>query len=394
MRYFLGNCQMDFLNRAMADRDAGGDYRVLASPVTYCSSPGTIPHELAEVDKDSIFDDYCYGRNFRNQFEMIGNSEAYPSLVVMNLFHENSPLFIHNKDKYIFFTDPKIWQKYPDIEAWMKGCFGMIRVNPATYLKRYHDMLKLFMERFNDVPLILIKRLSHYPAFGPAPYSYLEGWDSLWQSAAAIIAEWSAEFRNLHVIELDKIFAGIWNGSEKIIESHCPFLKFEIKEENDRITDLHASRDVEHIGSMWPVLADKILAFEKTGKISYTAAEQIPEEWSSPWKPEFPERNRMLEMLSSGANYLCARAVGAFFIDLNTDYTDLLVETGAYTPVCHNTLHMIKIYGRIHRNPALTIWCEEHRKTALNFTANGALYQQDYLNRLDEIERFAAGDCD
>lgn len=389
MRYFLGNCQMDFLNRAMTERDAGGDYKVLASPSTYCSSPGKIPADLEQYS--TVIDDYCYDRNLRNQFEMIGTYEPAPSLIVMSLFHENSPLFIHNRDKYIFFTDPKIWQSHADIENWMKSNFGMIRTNPASYLKRYHDMVSLFMSRFPGVPVIIVKRMSHFPAFGPEPYSYLEGWHELWKESAEIMSVWEKEFTDLHIVELDKIFAGIWSGSEKIIEAHCPFLKFELTEDNDRITGLHASRDVEHIGSMWPVLADKIIEFEKTGYIKYTDSEVVPDEWFGSWQPEFPVREKMLKMLCSGANYLCARAVGAFFIDLNTDYTDLLVETRDYTPVCHNTLHMIKTYGRIHRNPALTLWCRAHRNAAESFTANGPLYQQDYLNRIDEIENFALG---
>lgn len=52
---------------------------------------------------------------------------------------------------------------------------------------------------------------------------------------------------------------------------------------------------------------------------------------------------------------------------------------------------MIKTYGRIWRNPALVHWCQEHRNAAVQFTANGPLYQQDYLKRIDEIERYALG---
>lgn len=391
MRYFLGNCQMDFLSRSMAKLGYDGQYRVLASPVTYTSSPGKIPEKLKYFDQKIGFSDYCYGRSLRNQFEMISSADQEPSLIVMNLFHENSPLFIHNNDKYIFFTDPKIWDKNPEIEQWMKSEFGMIRTNPANYLKRYHDMLEQFLKRFPHVPVILVQRLSHYPAFGPDPFSYLEGWNDIWPGASEIIHGWELEYENLHLIELDKIFAGIWNKSEKKIEAHCPFLKFDLKEENDRITELHASRDVEHIGSMWPVLADKISAFMENGKIIYDETENIPPEWYTQWHPEVLSRAEMLKMLSSGANYHCARAIGSFFLDFNTDYTDLLLQTCELTPVCHNTLHMIKTYGRIHRTPALAIWCKAHRKLAETFTANGPLYQQDYLNRITEIENFALG---
>lgn len=391
MLYFLGNCQMDFLCRAMVEQGYEGDYRVLASPATYSSSPGIVPPELLQWDLKVGFNNYCHGRSLRNQFEMICPDEHSPLLIVMNLFHENSPLFIHNEHKYIFFVDPKIWGDYPDFEGWMKSSFGMIRANPATYLKRYRDMLELFLKHFPRTPVVIVQRLSHYPAFGPEPYSYLEGWNDIWRCAGEILRGWEEDFDNVHLVELDRVFAGIWNSSEKKIEAHCPFLKFELQEENDRVTGLHASRDVEHIGSMWPVLGRKISAFMESGRIEYSEFERVPDEWFDGWKPDFPNREKMIEMLSSGANYLCARAVGAFFLDLQNDFTDLLVQTRQYTPVCHNTLHMIKTYGRIHRNPALALWCKAHREAAAAFTANGPLYQQDYLNRIDEIERFALG---
>ncbi|GKT29985.1 hypothetical protein ADUPG1_001329, partial [Aduncisulcus paluster] len=177
----------------------------------------------------------------------------------------------------------------------------------------------------------------------------------------------------------------------KKIEAHCPFLKFKITEENNSITGLHASRDVEHIGSMWPVLAGKIEQFLKEGCIEYSDEEIIPDEWLRPWQPEkFPE-DKLIEMLSSGANYQCARAVGSFFLDLGKDYTELLARTAEFTPVCHNTLHMIKTYSRIWPNPVLTHWCQVHRNAVASFTANGPLYITNYIKRIDEIERFVLG---
>ena len=78
-------------------------------------------------------------------------------------------------------------------------------------------------------------------------------------------------------------------------------------------------------------------------------------------------------------------------MDLQTDYTPLLAETGHLMPVCHNTLHMIKNYGRITKNPMLAKWCDAHRKTAEQFSDNGPLYRADYLRRIDEIKASALG---
>lgn len=391
MLYFLGNCQMDFLSRAVTELGHDCVYRVLASPFTYNSSPGIIPHDLLDKDQTLGLEGFYHDRSLFNQFEMISADEHEPEVIVINLFHESSPLFIEKERKYIFFIDPKAWTSHPPFEAWMKAGFGMIQANPATYLKRYEEMVKNLRQKFPQVPILVVSRLSHHPAFGPEPYSYLEGWGDLWKYSGAIFNRWENNISDLTVVDMDRIFAGIWSASEKRIEAHCPFLKFKLTEKDNVITGLHASRDVEHVGSMWPVLAGKITEYLEKGKISYSAEEVIPDEWKMPWQSENYQDEELLKMLGSGANYLCARAVGSFFSNLEHDYTELLVKTAQYTPVCHNTLHMIKTYGQIWKNPDLALWCKIHRENVPLFTANGPLYTHDYLERLDEVEKFALG---
>lgn len=329
--------------------------------------------------------DFFHDRALTHQFQMLPPEET-PELIVMSLFHENTPLFIHNTDKYIFFMDPAAWQDNRELESWMQAECGMIQPNPATYLKRYGDMLATLRHFHPDVPIVVVARLSHFPAFGPDPYSYLKGWSDLHAQAHAHYRLWQTELENLHVIEMDRIFGGIWADSDKKIETHCPFLKIKLEEKNNNVVGLHASRDVEHIGSMWPKLADTVENFIESGTIHYRERETVPTHWSTPWRPRPMAEDDMVRKLSSGANYMVAHAVGAFFLDLNHDYSDLLAQTGHLTPVCHNTLHMIKAYATIFKNPALAHWCDAHRKTAEIFTANGPLYQADYLERIDHIK--------
>ncbi|MBI9080132.1 MAG: SGNH/GDSL hydrolase family protein [Pseudodesulfovibrio sp.] len=386
MLYFLGNCQMDFLGRAITEQGFDCSYRVLASPFTYSSSPGIIPADLNEKVEAMELGNYFHDRSVKNQFQMIGPDEEKPELIVMNLFHENSPLFIHNESKYIFFMDPAAWASNPELEAWMQNQCGMIQPNPATYLKRYGEMLANVRRIHSKVPIIVTSRLSHFPAFGPDPFSYLQGWAELGREAPAHFELWTKELDNVHVIDMDRVFGGIWDASDKHIETHCPFLKIKLEEKDGVVTGLHASRDVEHVGSMWPRLAEKITEFMQSGSIGYNENEKPAPEWTRPWKPLQLSKTAMLEKLASGGNYLCAQAVGSFFLDFNTDYTDLLAQTGKLTPVCHNTLHMIKGYARIWKNPVLAKWCDAHTVTAKQFTANGPLYQADYLHRIDEIK--------
>ena len=212
----------------------------------------------------------------------------------------------------------------------MKAEFGMIQPNPATYLKRYGNMLSTLKELYPDIPIIVISRLSPYPAFGPEPYSYLEGWETAYKEAPAHMRVWEREL-SVHGMDMDRIFGGIWRESDAPIESHCPFLKFTLEKTDGAVTGLHARRDVEHIGPMWPKLAEKITNFLQTGRIEYAENETVPQEWNQGWRPRPLDETAMLEKLSSGGNYPCAEAVAGFFLDLGTDYTPLLARTGHLT---------------------------------------------------------------
>ena len=80
-------------------------------------------------------------------------------------------------------------------------------------------------------------------------------------------------------------------------------------------------------------------------------------------------------------------AVAAMLLDPQHDRSELLAETAAEMPVCHNVLHMIDNYSRIQNNPVMVSWCEAHARTAGNFTANGPLYTRQYLERLAQIAK-------
>jgi hypothetical protein len=390
MLYFLGNCQADFLSRAMADGGHGCTYRVLASPLTLPSHRG-VPTTLAELDRDMNLGDYLHGRELKNQFEPIGPDDPSPSLIVMSLFHENTPLFVHDKDKYVFFMDPRALTDKPELMAWAQRECRMFEPNPATYLRRYGDMLARMRADHPGVPMVVLSRLTPHPAFGPEPFSYLKGWSTISRTAADVLTGWSQSLPDVHIIEMDRVFGGIWAGSDKRIEAECPFLKITLEEKDGRVTGLHARRDIEHIASMPGRLADTLTRFMETGVVSYLEEETDRPEWRAQWRLSRLTDDQILARLASGANYRSAEAVGAMFLDLARDRTHLLVQARRHMPVCHMTLHMIKAYGRIHRNPALAEWCDAHMEAARAFTANGPLYRQAYLDRVAAMRAHALG---
>jgi hypothetical protein len=388
MIYFLGNCQADFPSRVLTDRGQACAYRVLASPLTMPSHRG-VPDSLARLAESMGLSAYLHGRELENQFKPIAPEAAPPSLIVTTLFHENTPLFVHDKEKFVFFMDPRALTDKPALMRWAQDECRMFEPNPATYLTRYGRMLARLREDFPAVPLVVMSRLHAYPAFGPEPYSYLKGWSGMSRTASQTMENWARELGNLHVIDMNRVFGGIWAGSDGRIEGQCPFLKITLTEKDGRITDLRARRDIEHIASMPERLADKLTEFMQTGAVTYAEHEVVPTAWRARWRLTTLTDGQLLDRLASGANYRCAEAVGAFFLNLDRDYTALLVAARERMPVCHMTLHMIRAYGRIHRNPALARWCDSHLEAARAFTANGPLYQEAYIARVSAMRAHA-----
>jgi hypothetical protein len=387
MLYFLGNCQMDFLSRSVAALGLPTAHAELASPMTHASHPDGVPAALDRLIREHRLGDAFNGRLPEHQFGLPGQGEP-PALLVLNLFHETAPLFLHQRDGFIFHMNPAAWRGDPALAAWMDENCRPIAPNPATYLARYGQFLALVRQRFPETPILLAARLNHYPAFGPSPHSYLENWGALSREAPAHYAVWEREL-NVSLLDMNRVFGGIWRESGQGIAAHCPFLKIELTEQDGAVVGLNASRDMEHIGPMWAALADKVGAFAKTREVRYEPKETPPEEWNRPWRPSALDDEAVIDRFASERNYPWAEAVGSFFMDLSRDRTPLLAASGEFMPVCHNTLHMIRAYGRIFKNPLLATFCDTHRPAAEAFTDNGPLYRADYLARLDEIRAHA-----
>ncbi|MFZ5811800.1 MAG: hypothetical protein ACOY4F_07160, partial [Thermodesulfobacteriota bacterium] len=129
----------------------------------------------------------------------------------------------------------------------------------------------------------------------------------------------------------------------------------------------------------------------ETGRLDYGPNQTPPVLWADqPRAPERLGRKRLRSLLSSGANYASGRAVAAFFSDPDTDHTELLAEAAAAMPVCHHTLHMVRHYAALHKNPSLLAWIFAQQEKIAAFTANGPGYQRLYENRLREIARDVA----
>jgi hypothetical protein len=384
MILFRGNCQMQFCAEAAAAAGLPVSFASLASPATLLASPGRVPLELAALLDMPEAEEYLHTRALADQF-LPPPATPRPEALVINLFHENRPLWRHERDGYVFYLDPEAQDRFPILRRWLSRHCRLIVANPATYLDRLAALLLRWREALPGVPFVVAGRLSHYPGLGPHPDSYLEGWGELCFTAGREFAAWVETLPGTYFLDADRLMAGVTARTGQPVEAHFPFLRLARPGE----TDVPAlRRDLEHAGSLWPTLAARIARTLAEGRVSYEADEVVPEAWQRPFAPERLDKTTMTALLASGSNYLAARAVGNFFFQPDVDCTELLIENAPVLPVCHNLLHMIRAYARRRVNPALLGWLRVHAAKAEAFTANGEAYRREYLGKLADLEQF------
>jgi hypothetical protein len=383
MILFRGNCQMQFCAEAAAAAGLDVSFASLASPLTLTASPGAVPQLVADLIAGAGVEEYLHTRELIDQFAP-PPATPRPEALVVNLFHENRPLLLHKKAKYCFYLDPTALERKPGLKRAMERHFDAIMPNPAGYLDRFAAMLLLFRERLPGLPILVIGRLGHYPGLGPAPHSYLDGWDALWDGPARQFAAWADALPGVSFLDADRIMGGVFTRSDLPVEAHFPFLRIADDPGQGRPA---MARDLEHAGSLWPALVAAIVRALAAGRADYLPHESVPEAWHGTWTPERLEEQALLEHLVSGSNYRAARAVGNFLARLEEDFTDLLVQAAPHMPVCHNLLHMVRAYGTRRPHPALAGWCDVHAGRAAAFTANGEAYRAEYLEKINALRR-------
>lgn len=385
MLHFFGNCQTAFLCDVMARRGHETRMHTLATPITAAKANGRIPQELTECITKNKLNQHLLERSLTSQFQLLDDAVPAPQVAVFNLFHENSPLFAHTRDDYVFFIHPGAMEQSQEFDTWLRTNCRLVKVNPDTYFSRFSNMVEWFRARRPHTPIIILTRLSHFPMFGPHPYSYLECWEHSWWQAVPELEKWAASLTDCHVINLDRIFGGIWENEGPSIEAHCPFLRISLPEENED-GRLSIRRDLEHIGPMWENLAVTLEKFLQTGGIRYKPEERPYLEWMrNDFQPESLSSDGLVALLESGGNYQGARAVGSFFWRPSEDFSGLLAAKGRDMPVCHKTLHMVRKYAALKRNPALLPWIDAQQKQIRDFTTNGPVFRQRYENALEDM---------
>ena len=383
MILFRGNCQMQFCAEAAASAGCDVSFASLASPLTLTASPGFVPPLVTSLISGAKVGEYLHSRELVDQFVPPAADPKAEALVI-NLFHENRPLFLHKTDGYAFYLDPNAYAGKPALGRAMDRHFQAIVPKPAVYLDRYAAMLLLLRERLPGLPILVAGRMSHYPGLGPAPHSYLDGWGELCFTAGREFAAWVETVPGVFFLDADRIMAGVAARSGAPVEALFPFLRVSAAPADGRPA---ISRDLEHAGGLWPALAATIAATLASGRVAYAPQESVPQSWHHPFVPERLSDDALIEHLVSGSNYRAARAVGHFLLRPQESATELLLAAAPHMPVCHNLLHMVRAYGARRPDPALAAWCEAHSRRAAAFTNNGEVYRREYLEKIEALRQ-------
>ena len=156
MLYFFGNCQMDFLAQSLLVTGLDVEHRPLASPLTLGADKGDIPPSLAILQQHFDIERFMHGRTLKHQFQLLTPDDPPAELLVLNLFHENQPLFVQTGEDRIFFIDAAVWRELPHVEKWMRASCQQVQPNPERYLQRFTRILEALVKRCPRTPLLLV----------------------------------------------------------------------------------------------------------------------------------------------------------------------------------------------------------------------------------------------
>ncbi len=156
----------------------------------------------------------------------------------------------------------------------------------SSYFDNVSDMLMRLRKALPDVPIILVKRLSHLDHYGPNPFSWLHFWANGWREGYERIARLQRHIGLCHVIDYDKIMASMISSGRTVNE--FTGMTFFIDGEGSDAT-LRIGRDLEHLHPRF--LAD---AYDE---IQNPTFEPLPASWPPPWGEELLRQPSQAESL-------------------------------------------------------------------------------------------------
>jgi hypothetical protein len=388
----FGNCQARSLFLSISKFAQAQGLWLTSAEILKANQGHQVPHVLKAIIHRFNLEHYLNWRELDRQFSLFTASDPEPNLIVFTLFNEVEYLHVNVRDNTRFYIHKAALAAEPRFAHFMRSNYRTRAIPVEGYFERFHDLLTLARSQ-KSAPILILKRFSHHPAFGPAPYSYLAGWDDYWPQAPGRLETIAGSIPGCAVLDLDRLLAGMLTRTGSDVQALFPFLRMSVFDsENKR--QLSVRRDLEHVRQeFWDIVAGKVLEFEKTGSIQYDPDETIPGHWSSgDFIPEHLSHSQLAEVLGSGDAFDCARGLAFLIWNPQCDFSEWIVAFKDSMPLHELVLSMMHKYAMIAPTPPLFEWSKAQEERLDADPGLDSAFKRRYRSRLGEISRIAAGE--
>ena len=387
MIYLVGNCHAFSLHNAEPLAGLTRTYR--RAPSTYFAEPRNLSIEA------NTFIDQAVAMGLQKQLisrTLLGPPMLHlgkrPTLFVLNMFNER-PLLRHRQHGYdISISRNSIGQCTPEQQQWLAQNFKETPVDDNTYFDRFLNLLVRLRKIVPGVPILVLHRLGHWPAYGPDPRSLLACWQDQWRNSYGFAAKAAEVVEGLHFLSMDSMMLEYWHTQGKTIDDICTLIRFETIQTADG-ANLSPQRDIDHLDQpFWNFVGQKIIRFYREGLIDYSISRDQQQMLMKPYRPPRFTMDDLRNLLSSGQLYPTTKGLFYLFWALNHDFGDLLVQCAEQMPVHERVLHMVDAYATLKPSKALHDWTTLHaRKTPIDLQNREEGFIRAYLDKVDQTRQ-------
>jgi hypothetical protein len=347
MLYVFGNCQAANISSCLRTFTPNLEFRWIHSPAFFRVHKGSFGEafhkKIAEAKIPLNFLRAGVGYLWRPP---LAAEDPVPSAMIFTLFPEQSVLYVDKLYGNGVFLNPKALERFPCFAQWIGEHFKKVCFEPEQYLSRYLKMLGMARGLFPAIPLVVVLRSRHGPAYGPNPSSLNLAWNQRCEAIVNVLKQWAADDGNLRLVDADRIVADCLEKRPGSVDRYYPQIVFD---NGDPATP---RRDMEHAGAaLWSKIARAVVGMLTVDAEPVPAAD-MEAFLDAPYEPSLSQ-GRLVELLQSGDRLSQMRALAAMVMD-SQDHAGLLTAHASRLVQHWQILNSLCAYARAKPHPLLT----------------------------------------
>lgn len=372
----LGNCQAQSIYKVLEKRGIVANLFLMNSLILN-KNDRNIP--AYEHDFTPLFDRTI------GEFEQDGNIRCNPSLddiaasnpssIVMTMFHDSAN-YRHKEHGYFIYFNTKIYYQMPRVMNFIHSSFEPRKPCINNYEQHFKTLLETIRDRFPAIEIIVIKRLSPIILNDKFSFSWVNTWEKNYKEITSALIMHSKRL-GVHIIDMDDIFFELRHEGctiDMLFPNHVLIKKMQPGRET-----YSCRRDLEHVSEViWHRLVDNVQ--KKLLLIN-------PSDLKKEIEPVPSKKISTVQYLKSRNSQEIFIGIASLFAKLPINYTQLLIDNNDTIPVGKkNLLTIIRAYFLFNPNPLVPLWCDIHRKKAIEYWENEdcwTLEQRFYLKMIE-----------